>query len=52
MSSAPPLPTLRTTQSDPESEAAVLRTLHHFHLGDPSVERETQDISCDHLPAL
>ncbi len=52
MSSAPPLPTLHATQSNPETEAATLRTLHHFHLGDPSVERETLAIDSEHLPAL
>ena len=52
MSSAPPLPTLHAPQSDPQSETATLRTLHHFHLGDPSVERETLSINSEHLPAL
>ncbi len=52
MSSAPPLPTLHATQPNPETEAATLRTLHHFHLGDPSVERETLSIDSEHLPAL
>ncbi len=53
MSSAPPLPTLCTsTQPNRETEAATLRTLHHFHLGDPSVERETLSINSEHLPAL
>ncbi len=52
MSSAPPLPTLHTTQPDAGSEAATLRTLHHFHLGDPSVDRETLTIDSEYLPAL
>ncbi len=52
MSSAPPLPILRARQSEPELESARLRTLRHFHLGDPSVERETLAIDCEHLPAL
>ena len=52
MSSAPPLPILHASQPDPESETATLRTLHHFHLGDTSVERETLSINCEHLPAL
>lgn len=52
MSSAPPLPTLHATSSAPENEAATLRTLHHFHLGDPSVERETLSINSEYLPAL
>ncbi len=52
MSSAPPLPTLHTTQPDAGGEAATLRTLHHFHLGDPSVDRETLTIDSEYLPAL
>lgn len=52
MSSAPSLPILNSTQPDPQSEASILRTLHHFHLGDPSVEQQTQPISSDYLPAL
>lgn len=52
MSSAPPLPTLHASQSAPETEAATLRTLHHFHLGDPSVDRETLSIDSEYLPAL
>jgi len=52
MSSAPSLPILNSTQPEPESEAQTLRTLHHFHLGDPSVESETRQISSDYLPAL
>lgn len=53
MSSAPPLPTLHAAaNSTPETETATLRTLHHFHLGDPSVERETLSINSEHLPAL
>ncbi len=52
MSSAPSLPVLKSTRPDPKSEAAILRTLHHFHLGDPSVEQETREIGSDYLPAL
>ncbi|MBC8519293.1 MAG: ferredoxin [Gammaproteobacteria bacterium] len=52
MSSAHSLPILNSTQSEPESETKTLRTLHHFHLGDPSVERETRQIGSDYLPAL
>ena len=52
MSSSPSLPTLPKTESAPKTEPEILHTLHHFHLGDPSVERDTEEISSDHLPAL
>lgn len=52
MSNAPSLPILSSTQPDPQSEVSILRTLHHFHLGDPTVEQQTRPIGSDYLPAL
>jgi len=46
------IPTLPMTVKDADVTRAIMHTLRHFHLGNPSVKEKVEAVSSDYLPAL
>ncbi|OOZ39417.1 pyruvate decarboxylase [Solemya pervernicosa gill symbiont] len=52
MAAEEPIPSLPTAIKDADASRDILRTLRHFHLGNPSAREALEAVAEDQLPAL